>query len=93
MEALIVLWIACGIVGYMIDNGRGAILGLLLGILGIIVSLFLSAQDKRHKETMAALGVAKDAVLDKDKAPKVINVTGDQNDAVRSAMRAAGYRA
>lgn len=79
MEALIVLWIACGIVGYMIDNGRGAVLGLLLGILGLIISLLLSYQDKRHKETLEAL--------------TNIKVKGDVDPATLSEMRAAVYRA
>ncbi len=55
MEALIVLWIACAIIGAVIDGLRGAVLGGLLGIIGILVALLLSSQDKKHKEVLAAL--------------------------------------
>ena len=55
MEALIVLWIACAIIGAVIDGFRGAVLGGLLGIIGILVAAILSGQDKKHKEVLAAL--------------------------------------
>ena len=55
MEVLLVIWVLFAVIGYLIDGIRGALLSGLLGIIGIIVSLILASQDKRHKETIAAI--------------------------------------
>ena len=55
MEVLLVVWVFLALVGYLIDGIRGALLSGLLGIIGIIVALILASQDKRHKETIAAI--------------------------------------
>lgn len=44
---VMVLALACGLIGVFIDNFRGAILGLLLGQLGLLISAILAVGVKR----------------------------------------------
>lgn len=55
---LLFVWFGSLMAGIMIDNLRGAILGALIGPLGVLVAYFMATQDKRHKETLEALGAA-----------------------------------
>lgn len=49
MEALIVMSLVCGVIGLLIDGGRGFILGLLLGIIGLVIAAVLTMGDKADK--------------------------------------------
>ena len=47
MDAILLGALICGVIGYFIDNTRGAILGALLGVIGLIISAILRACDKK----------------------------------------------
>jgi hypothetical protein len=44
MEILIIMSIVCAIIGGAIDGGRGAILGGLLGIFGLLLAAILKGK-------------------------------------------------
>ena len=46
MEAFVVIWLICGLIGAMIGSskgktGSGFVLGILLGIIGLIIAVFM----------------------------------------------------
>ena len=47
MEIIIFFAIICAAIGYFIDGGRGAVLGGLLGVIGLIIAAVLHAGDAR----------------------------------------------
>lgn len=46
LSILLVIIAICAVIGYAIDGKRGAILGGLLGVLGLIISAILRAGGK-----------------------------------------------
>ena len=49
MEQLVIIWLLCSVVGAIVGNSKGrgaegAILGLVLGFFGVIITIFLPAK-------------------------------------------------
>lgn len=45
MELALILWVVCAICGAMMRGSTGAILGLLLGPIGVIIAVIMGAGD------------------------------------------------
>lgn len=41
---ILVLWLLCALVGSVLTGWSGAVLGLLLGPLGVIIAIFIAAK-------------------------------------------------
>jgi hypothetical protein len=50
MEVLIIVAIVCAGIGGVLDGGRGAILGALLGPIGLIITAVMRAGDKKDEK-------------------------------------------
>lgn len=50
MEFFIIMAVACAIIGYFIDGGRGVALGALLGVIGLVISAILHGKDEQKSE-------------------------------------------
>jgi len=48
MEIILVSAIVFGLIGYFLDGGRGAILGVLLGPIGLIITAVMRAGLKKE---------------------------------------------
>lgn len=47
MELLLIVGVICAVIGAVIDGGRGFLLALLLGPIGLVISAILAGNDKR----------------------------------------------
>lgn len=49
MEIVVLVALICAGVGYAIDNGRGCILGLMFGPIGLIIAAVMSSKEEGSK--------------------------------------------
>ena len=47
MEIYLIMAAVCAVIGFMIDNGRGFALGLILGVFGLLISAILKTSDAK----------------------------------------------
>lgn len=45
METYLIMAAVCAVIGFMIDNGRGFALGLILGVFGLLIAAILKGKD------------------------------------------------
>lgn len=46
MEVYLIMAVVCAAIGFMIDDGRGFALGLILGVFGLLISAILKNGEK-----------------------------------------------